>query len=88
MSPAHPAAIDLVELTLEQAEAAFADGSVTSEALTQAFLDRIEEKQSDEEAALIGRDGSADRGRRRLAGGHGHAGDVGLPRALPRDQDL
>ena len=23
-----------------------------------------------------------------LAGGHGHAGDVGLPRALPRDQDL
>ena len=23
-----------------------------------------------------------------LPGGHGHAGDVGLPRALPRDQDL
>jgi amidase len=40
-SSAQPAAIDLVELTLEQAQAAFADGSVTSEALTQAFLDRI-----------------------------------------------
>ncbi len=33
--------IDLVELTLEQAQAAFASGAVTSEALTQAFLDRI-----------------------------------------------
>ncbi len=34
--------IDIVELTLEQAQAAFASGAVTSEALTQAFLDRIE----------------------------------------------
>lgn len=37
----HPAAIDLVELTLEQAQAAFSSGAITSEALTQAFLDRI-----------------------------------------------
>ena len=34
--------IDIVELTLEQAQAAFSSGAVTSEALTQAFLDRIE----------------------------------------------
>ncbi len=33
--------IDLVELTVERVQAAFADGSLTSEALTQAFLDRI-----------------------------------------------
>jgi Asp-tRNA(Asn)/Glu-tRNA(Gln) amidotransferase A subunit family amidase len=36
-----PAAIDLVELTLEQVQSAFASGATTSEALTQAFLDRI-----------------------------------------------
>ncbi len=30
-----------VELTLEQTQAAFASGAITSEALTQAFLDRI-----------------------------------------------
>jgi len=39
----HPAAIDIVELTLEQAQAAFASGATTSEALTQAFLNRIAE---------------------------------------------
>ena len=33
--------IDIVELTVEQAQAAFASGAITSEALTQAFLDRI-----------------------------------------------
>ena len=37
----HPAALDLVELTVAQAQAAFASGAITSEALTQAFLDRI-----------------------------------------------
>src|ERR1700753_2311839 len=36
-----PLAIDLIELTLEQTQAAFASGAITSEALTQAFLDRI-----------------------------------------------
>lgn len=36
-----PAVFDVVELTLEQVQAAFADGRITSEALTQAFLDRI-----------------------------------------------
>ena len=35
------AKIDLVELTVEGAQAAFASGAATSEALTQAFLDRI-----------------------------------------------
>ena len=34
---------DLVELTVEGAQAAFASGAATSEALTQAFLDRIAE---------------------------------------------
>ena len=34
-------ALDLVELTVEQAQAAFASGTITAEALTQAFLDRI-----------------------------------------------
>ena len=34
-------AIDLVEMTAEQAQAGFASGAFTSEALTQAFLDRI-----------------------------------------------
>jgi aspartyl-tRNA(Asn)/glutamyl-tRNA(Gln) amidotransferase subunit A len=38
---ARPATIDVVELTVEQAQAAFASGAVTSEALTQAFLERI-----------------------------------------------
>ncbi len=33
--------IDPVELTLDKVQAAFADGRITSEALTQAFLDRI-----------------------------------------------
>lgn len=33
--------IDIVELTVEGAQAAFASGAATSEALTQAFLDRI-----------------------------------------------
>ena len=33
--------IDLIELTVERCQAAFAAGTVTSEALTQAFLDRI-----------------------------------------------
>ena len=33
--------VDLVELTLEKVQAAFADGGMTSEALTRAFLDRI-----------------------------------------------
>ncbi len=33
--------LDLVELTVEQAQSAFAAGTTTSEALTQAFLDRI-----------------------------------------------
>ncbi len=37
------AKIDLVELAVEQAQAAFASGAVTSEALTQAFLGRIAE---------------------------------------------
>ncbi len=37
------AKIDLVELTAEQAQSAFASGAITSEALTQAFLDRIAE---------------------------------------------
>ncbi len=35
--------LDLVELTVEQIQQAFAKGKVTSEALTQAFLDRIAE---------------------------------------------
>ena len=35
------AAIDVLELTVEQAQAGFASGAFTSEALTQAFLDRI-----------------------------------------------
>ena len=34
-------AVDLVELTVDQVQAAFADGTTTSEALTQAFLERI-----------------------------------------------
>jgi aspartyl-tRNA(Asn)/glutamyl-tRNA(Gln) amidotransferase subunit A len=33
--------IDLVELTVEQVQSAFASGTATSESLTQAFLDRI-----------------------------------------------
>jgi amidase len=40
-SSAQPTAVDLVEMTLERAQAAFADGSLTSEALTQACLERI-----------------------------------------------
>jgi amidase len=36
------AVIDLVELTVEKAQLAFSNGLVTSEALTQAFLDRID----------------------------------------------
>jgi aspartyl-tRNA(Asn)/glutamyl-tRNA(Gln) amidotransferase subunit A len=36
-----PAAIDLVEMTVERAQAGFASGAFTSESLTQAFLDRI-----------------------------------------------
>jgi amidase len=36
-----PAAVDLVELTVETAEAAMASGAVSAEALTEAFLDRI-----------------------------------------------
>jgi Asp-tRNA(Asn)/Glu-tRNA(Gln) amidotransferase A subunit family amidase len=36
-----PIALDLVELTVAQAQEAFASGAVTSEALTQAFLARI-----------------------------------------------
>jgi aspartyl-tRNA(Asn)/glutamyl-tRNA(Gln) amidotransferase subunit A len=35
--------IDLIELTVDQVQDAFAKGAVTSEALTQAFLDRIAE---------------------------------------------
>jgi aspartyl-tRNA(Asn)/glutamyl-tRNA(Gln) amidotransferase subunit A len=41
MNDAPPTMIDLVELTVEQAQAAFASGAITAEALTQAFLDRI-----------------------------------------------
>ena len=41
MPSAPSPAIDLVELTVEQAQAAFANGTITSEALAQAFLDRI-----------------------------------------------
>jgi len=37
------ASLNLVELTVEQVQNAFASGTVTSEALTQAFLDRIAE---------------------------------------------
>ena len=40
-SPSPSLAIDLVELTVEQAQAAFASGTITAEALAQAFLDRI-----------------------------------------------
>jgi Asp-tRNA(Asn)/Glu-tRNA(Gln) amidotransferase A subunit family amidase len=36
-----PAPIDVVELTVEKAQSAFAAGTITSERLTQAFLDRI-----------------------------------------------
>ena len=39
----HSAAVDLVEMTVAQAQAAFASGIITSEALTQAFLGRIAE---------------------------------------------
>jgi Asp-tRNA(Asn)/Glu-tRNA(Gln) amidotransferase A subunit family amidase len=40
-STSAPAMIDLVELTVDRVQAAFASGAVTAEALTQAFLDRI-----------------------------------------------
>ncbi|MCB8873962.1 amidase [Acidisoma silvae] len=40
-SPVPSPAVDLVELTVETAQAAMAAGTTTSEALTQAFLDRI-----------------------------------------------
>ncbi|HEX3983939.1 MAG TPA: amidase, partial [Acidisoma sp.] len=41
-SPASPpVAVDLVELTVEAAQAAMANGTISAEALTQAFLDRI-----------------------------------------------
>ena len=35
--------IDLTELTVAQVQAGFANGTFTSEMLTQAYLDRIEE---------------------------------------------
>jgi Asp-tRNA(Asn)/Glu-tRNA(Gln) amidotransferase A subunit family amidase len=38
---AQSGAIDLIEMTVEQAQAGFASGAFTSESLTQAFLDRI-----------------------------------------------
>ena len=40
-APTAPPAIDLVELTIEKAQAALNSGAMTAEALTQAFLDRI-----------------------------------------------
>ena len=41
-SASQPAtAIDLVEMTVERAQAGFANGAFTSESLTKAFLDRI-----------------------------------------------
>ena len=41
MTDTPSAKIDLVELTVEQAQAAFASGAITAEALAQAFIDRI-----------------------------------------------
>ena len=38
---AGPSAIDVVELTLDKVQAAFRDATLTSEALTRAYLDRI-----------------------------------------------
>jgi Asp-tRNA(Asn)/Glu-tRNA(Gln) amidotransferase A subunit family amidase len=40
-APAGSSAVNLVELTVDQLQNAFANGTLTSEALTQAFLDRI-----------------------------------------------
>ena len=40
-TPKPPVPIDIVEMTLADVQAAFASGAVTSETLTQAFLDRI-----------------------------------------------
>ena len=66
------AKIDLVELTVEQAQAAFASGATTSEALTQAFLDRIAEHNPHYNAIIfLNQDALADAraiDRRRAAG--------------------
>ena len=54
MSEATPDATpDLVEFTVEQAQSAFAAGTTTSEALTQAFLDRIARFNPDYNAIIF-----------------------------------
>lgn len=50
---ASSATLDLVEYTVEQAQSAFAAGTTTSEALTQAFLDRIARFNPDYNAVIF-----------------------------------
>jgi Asp-tRNA(Asn)/Glu-tRNA(Gln) amidotransferase A subunit family amidase len=91
-APPSPAtAIDLVELTVEQAQAAFASGAITSEALTQACLDRIAQYNPTYNAIVFLTPDALETARaidRRRAGGEALGPLAGIPVVVKDPMDM
>lgn len=83
--------IDPVELTVQQAQAAFASGAITSEALTRAFLDRIAEHNPSYNAIIfLNPDALADAREidRRRAAGEAMGPLAGVPVVVKDPMDM
>lgn len=89
--PNDPPAIDQVELTVEQVQAGFASGAFTSEALTEAFLHRIERYNPHYNAIIFPNPAALDDARaidRRRAAGEALGPLAGVPVVVKDTMDM